>query len=74
MGNPEGLDKIMFMIHKHNWKIEKEFYSEPRDGSMENISNTRFCEKVIFGFSTIIYKCEKCDKREIKEIIGKEVK
>ena len=63
------------MFHKHKWVEIERFYSKP----VEGISRVKNCEPVIFqqltqGFTTIRYKCDRCDKWKITEVLGKSMK
>jgi len=63
----------MIGICKHQWKEISRTYAEPRSGDVEVIRPSRdFLEKIMFGVTTILWECQKCQELRREELLGKE--
>ena len=63
------------MFHKHKWVEIERFYAEP-EGKIKSAKN---CSELLFqqliqGFTTIRYKCDRCNKWKSIEVMGKSMK
>ena len=59
-------------FHKHKWKEVERFYTQSYDGT-RSISGAGqdLLRQVIFGMTTILYRCDKCHEMLSIEILGK---
>ena len=52
------IKKLNNMIfHKHNFVELERFYAEPFKGDMENMPNNNSSKKILFGQTTLLYRC-----------------
>jgi hypothetical protein len=59
------------MFHKHKWKEIARTYSESKIESLDRARATLFFEKLIHGVTTILWKCEECQRIRKEELLGK---
>ena len=65
----------MIGICKHQWKEISRTYAEPQSSGLEIQGRGRkVLEKIIFGVTTILWECQKCQELRREELLGKEIK
>jgi hypothetical protein len=65
-------EKQKFRKHKHDWKIISKCYAEPKSENAQFHGSQDFMEKIIFGYTTILWKCSICHNLKREEMLGKE--
>jgi len=60
---------------QHNWEEKERFYALPTKDlvKVENCAELLF-QEMMFGKTTILYKCSKCTNIKFIEILGKSEK
>jgi hypothetical protein len=66
--------KMFNLFHKHVWEEKERFYAEPvrRKFNLTSVFQEEL-ERLLFGVTTIIYKCKNCPEVKRVEILGKKV-
>lgn len=59
----------------HSWKLDHAAYAPPREGNLNvtGASETH-AERLVFGVTTEIYRCQKCGDVKTIEYLGKREK
>lgn len=62
----------MGLFHKHVWKEVERFYALPQPRTViKGYGIESLVQKFLLGVTTILYKCEVCNKQKFVEILGK---
>lgn len=55
---------------KHNWESVETHYFPPKGFEVKGVDPS-FVRKMAWGFTQIVYECNKCKKTKVIEVLGK---
>lgn len=64
----------MNIFHKHKWVEQERFYVSPNSMLQEVcVPSAKLLKELTFGVTTVLYRCENCNKIKVVEILGKDM-
>jgi len=62
----------MFLFCRHKWQESSRNFTPPVDRTVRGTSEEEFY-RVLYGFTTIEFICEKCNWKKYKTLIGNQL-
>jgi len=59
------------MLHRHKWIEVERFHAKPLTKIELEGASAHLLERLLFGVTTIKFKCSKCQKMKFQEVLGK---